>query len=107
VRAPVAPPEPVAPPPETDELAAQLELIGGARRAINAEQWARAAELVDEYTRRFPAGAFAGEAEVLELLSRCGARPNEDSRARARRYLSRAKAPFAERVRRHCLPDGA
>jgi hypothetical protein len=96
-----APPEPT--PPDADPLAAQLELIGGARRAINAERWSRADELVAEYRRRFPDGVFVDEADVLELLSACGAHPGSDSQARARRHLARPRAPFAERVRRQCL----
>lgn len=100
-----AAPAPAIAEPTPDELAAQLELIGGARRAINASGWSRARELVDEYRRRFPSGAFASEADVLDLLADCGEHPGSTSRERALQYLARPGAAFAERVRRRCLDE--
>ena len=100
-----AAPLPAVAEPTADELAAQLELIGGARRAINDSGWSRARALVDEYRRRFPSGAFASEAGVLDLLADCGEHPGAASRERALRHLAQARAPFAERVRRRCLGE--
>lgn len=88
---------------DTDSLTAQLELIGGARRAIAASAWAEAHRLVERYHARFPDGAFTDEAHVIDLLAECGARPGPDSRARAEAWLTRPSAPFVERVRARCL----
>jgi hypothetical protein len=99
---PVAAPHAAVAPPAASggTLAAEIAALDEARRSLRDGDPARTLAHVDAYERRFPAGAFTEEAEVLriEALVRSG------DRARAvavgQRFLAaRPTSPHAARIR--------
>lgn len=105
--APAQIPDEPAPPEPTDDLAAELALIGEARRALNGERWSTLRALVAEHGRRFPAGVLRDEAEVLDLIARCGTERSdalpETLRDAVHAYLDTPGRVFAKRLRQACL----
>src|SRR5262245_28959253 len=51
--------------PSSASLREEIRLIDSARVAVKANEGARALEILDRYTRRFPDGSFKQEARVL------------------------------------------
>jgi hypothetical protein len=70
---PVAPPSATARP---DTLAAEIELIDEARRALDGGDAARARALLDRYAREIPHGQLAREAASLRALADAAGRNN-------------------------------
>jgi hypothetical protein len=54
-----------AAPPVSSALSAEIKLLDGARRALSRGDVVRGTHLLDEYSRRFPAGTLRLEANVL------------------------------------------
>lgn len=92
-------------PPSTDALAAELALIGDARRAANSGAWPTVRSLVATHQRSFPSGVLREEARVLDLLARCATAPSAELTATVRAYLETPGRLFAARLRRACLAD--
>ncbi len=90
------------PEPQSDGLAAELALIGDARRAANDGAWPTVRSLVATHTRSFPAGVLREEARVLDLLARCATEPSPELTASVREYLGTPGRLFASRLRRAC-----
>lgn len=90
------------PEPQSDALAAELALIGDARRAANGGAWATVRSLVATHARSFPDGVLREEARVLDLLARCATEPSPELTASVREYLGTPGRLFASRLRRAC-----
>lgn len=54
-----------------DRLQAEIELMGKVRAAVQADEHARALELIAAHRTRFPAGAFAEEREAFAAIASC------------------------------------
>lgn len=61
---------PTTPRPE-DLLQAEIELMGKVRAAVQANEHARALELLATHRTRFPAGAFAEERDAFAAIAAC------------------------------------
>lgn len=85
------------------DLQAELVLIVQARRALSTGNDSVARTTAQQYGRRFPAGAFAEEAQVLEVIASCNLGRTEATTKRATSYVERGTPSFAQRVRKACL----
>ena len=76
------------PPPATNDLRGEIDLIDAARGALRTGTAARALELLGRYAARFPDGSLAPEGTALrvEALMRLGR--TAEARAIARRFVA-------------------
>ncbi len=115
--APVAPPEPTQAPgaelrlrphpitPEREATAAQHAELHAIESAIEARDFPRARQLLDEHRRR-PASEIEWEDQWdgFEAVLDCIEHPGPASRQRAERFVDENRAsPLRRRVRRACL----
>jgi TolA-binding protein len=98
--APTAPPARSATPAHDETLAAEIALFDRVRAAVGANEPDRALGLLDDYERRFPAGAFRQEAEVVRVqaLLQKGDRAAAN-RAGERFLAAHPTSPHAARLR--------
>ncbi len=98
-------PPAAAEPNSNNSLAAELEALDSARRALSAGNGGQALQLLDAHGRRFPRGRLRLEAEVLriEALMQTGQRAAASARAKAfvKRYPN---SVFVSRVQRFAGP---
>lgn len=60
------------PSPPKDALAEEVALVRAAKLELNAKQYQRALTRLDEYDRKFPAGALRSESQATRILALCG-----------------------------------
>jgi hypothetical protein len=89
-----------------ETLAAEIALFDRVRAAVNASESDRALGLLDDYERRFPAGAFRQEAEVVRVqaLLQKGDRAAA-TRAGERFLAAHPTSPHAARLRAMLYPS--
>jgi hypothetical protein len=80
---------PVPPPTPEDQLTAERRLLDIARRALEAEDPARALQAAAQHERRFPSGVLAQEREAMGIRALVMQGRAEDARARADRFAAR------------------
>jgi hypothetical protein len=102
----IAPPARSAAPAHDETLAAEIALFDRVRAAVNAGESDRALGLLDDYERRFPAGAFRQEAEVVRVqaLLQKGNRAAA-TRAGERFLAAHPTSPHAARLRAMLNPS--
>ncbi len=87
-----------------DDIAAEVALLREAKLAAPA----RRLELLAAHARRFPGGAFAAEAALLEIEARCELGEAVQARSLAARFARRfSGSPLAARAARVCADIGA
>ena len=87
-----------------DDIAAEVALLREAKLAAPA----RRLELLAAHARRFPGGAFAAEAALLEIEARCELGEATQARSLAARFARRfSGSPLAARAARVCADIGA
>src|SRR5690606_5635318 len=83
-----------------DPLAAELALIGAAKRASSPSA---ALEQLEQHQREHPDGAMASEREALAVVALCRLDRTSEARARARALIAeRPGMPLLDRMRRDC-----
>lgn len=88
---------------QSDGLAAELELITAARKALKSGRHAKARDSARTYLRRFGRGSFVEEAKVLALVAECNLARSDAAVRQATAYLDAGNGAFAKRVRIACL----
>lgn len=84
---------------EGDDVRAQTALLRLALDALTAEHWARAAQLADQSSSRFPSGVFEPEAHLVALEAARHERREGDARREATWFLAHARgSPHAPQV---------
>lgn len=77
--------------------------LAGAYSAVAERRWAQAKVALDAYRQHYPSGKLALEAEVLEVLVRCGEGQGALARQLAERLEARAPTnPAVQRLRGFC-----
>lgn len=95
--------KPIVEPPElapADTLAAELALVGAAKRASTPDA---ALVLLDQHAREYPSGAMESEREALAVVALCQVDRTDEARARARVLIAgRPGLPLLQGMRRDC-----
>ncbi len=101
-------PERLDPTEPASTFEAELTLIKRAKAALDGGRTRGALVHLDEHTRRFPAGVFAGEREALRALALCESGRRAQGRALAERFVAlHSSSPLIDRVRHACgMSDG-
>jgi len=99
----MAEPSPVASEPTIDE---EVRLLNAAQASLRAGDPGQALRLLDEHASRFPASKLADARAVARMTALCKQGQATSAREEADRFLARyPNSPFAERVRKVCLPQ--
>jgi hypothetical protein len=86
--------------PQAEALAAEIALLDQAATSLRRRSFQRALGQLEEHDRRFPGGALAEEASVLNIAARLGLGDRDGAQIRARRFLDRhGDSVLAARVR--------
>jgi hypothetical protein len=86
----------------------EMRLLGDAQAANLSGDSRRALALLDEYSRRFPAGRLNDVQTVARLVALCNLGQASLARREAARFQARyPHSPFSERVKRICAPQAA
>jgi hypothetical protein len=97
------PAKPIVKPRElaaTDTLAAELALVGAAKRASTPDA---ALVLLDQHAREYPNGAMVSEREALAVVALCQVDRTDEARARARVLIAaRPGLPLLQGMCRDC-----
>jgi hypothetical protein len=81
-------------------IASEVELVEGARKAVESGDTRQALDALDQHDRRFESGPLAHEAKVLRIQALLAARDYAAAEAAAHGFLaSQADSPYANRVR--------
>ncbi len=92
-----------APTPPSDRLAEEVAILSEAERAIHAEQYQLALQLLDEHRRKFPHGALAQERMAARVQALCGlGRVSDAQAALARLTRLSPNSPHEDRAREAC-----
>jgi hypothetical protein len=87
------------------DLRAELELLGRARAALEAEDFERVLALVQRHAREFPRGTMREEIALLRVGALCEVGPEERwASARSRFEREFPGSPLAAHLREDCLP---
>ena len=97
------PEAPVASEPTIDE---EVRLLNAAQASLRAGDPGEALRRLDEHASRFPASQLADARAVARMTALCKQGQATSARQEADRFLARyPNSPFAERVRKICLPQ--
>jgi hypothetical protein len=106
VALPAAPARQLVPSPSASaasSLEAEVALVREARRALNANDTARAMALLDEHAARFPNGTLVQDRDALQVFATCAAGQEDAARELATVFLSRHPgSSYALSVRSAC-----
>lgn len=91
-----------APAPAPDVLAAEIQQIAAADRALASGDARRALRLAREHATTHPQGQLALEREAIELGARCLLREADAAEAAVAFLAAHAEAPAAAKVRTRC-----
>lgn len=94
---------PVTPAAASDELAAEIQQIAAADRALARGEARRALQLAREHATQHPHGQLGLEREAIELGARCQLAEPGAAQAAAAFLREHADAPAAAKVRTRCL----
>ena len=91
------------PPPRSQQLSAEIELLAGVNAAVNAGDGGRALELLGEYDRTFRPSILAEELAAASVLALCAAGRTREARAAAERFTRNwQRSPLSGRIARSC-----
>ena len=97
-------PKPAAPPQTS--LAAELEVVGRASRAVNAGRYNEALTVLRKHAKQFADGALLEDRLALKAIALCGAgKLDSGNRAATRFAKSYPRSVHAARVREACERD--
>lgn len=95
------------PTPPADGLAAEMEQMRPAQRALAEDRPADALTALASYAARFPAGLLREEHDALHAIALCAVGREREGRGEARVFLrERPTSMFAARLRAACGLDG-
>jgi len=86
------------------DLDDELQLLGGAQRAIQQGDAERALSLLDEHAAEHPSGVLSQERAGVRAIALCRAGRLKQGRAAAKRFLAQSPdSPMAGRIRAACF----
>jgi hypothetical protein len=85
---------------------AELELLGRAKREMNAGRTHLASVWLAEHRQRFPRGVFSAERQALTTMVDCAAASSQKKAALLQAFKARfPRSPLLDRVRKRCQPE--
>jgi signal transduction histidine kinase len=108
LRRPILSPTRVAPASDQDRLSEEVAVLRRAREELRMGRPRTALATLDEYDRRFGAGALAEERQAIAAIAACLATPGAAAKAQAEAFMRRApRSPLRDRVREACITPAA